>query len=173
MFYYDKNQQLRKNTFYQATIGRKKMRLRGFEFVDTYKEAGLTLPKRSTGKSAGYDFVCAEDTLLPANQGIVLVPTGVKAYMLDQEYLELVNRSSNPLKRNLFVTNGVGVIDADYYNNPDNEGHIFFQMCNLGKEDLLLKKGEKIGQGIFKSYLTIDNDEAQGTRDGGFGSTGV
>lgn len=103
----------------------------------------------------------------------VLVPTGVKAYMEPDEYLALFNRSSNPLKRFLVLTNGVGVIDGDYYSNPDNDGHIMFQFLNFGPETIYIKKGERIGQGVFSKFLLVDDDNAQGERLGGHGSTGV
>ena len=101
----------------------------------------------------------------------VLVPTGIKCEMPEDMYLELSIRSSCPLKHWLILANGVGVIDADYYNNPDNEGHIFFQIINLAPFDILLKKGDTIGQGIFKKYYLTDDDAATAERQGGFGST--
>lgn len=100
-----------------------------------------------------------------------LVPTGVKCEMPEDFYLELSVRSSCPLKHWLILANGVGIIDADYYNNPDNEGHIYFQIINLSPFDILLKKGDTIGQGIFHKYFIVDDDDAQGERAGGFGST--
>ncbi|MGH2322924.1 dUTP diphosphatase, partial [Enterococcus faecalis] len=75
----------------------------------------------------------------------ILVKTGIKAYMPDSEYFELVSRSSNPLKRFLLLANGVGVIDSDYYNNENNKGHIMFQFLNFGYEDVVIEKGERIG----------------------------
>lgn len=100
-----------------------------------------------------------------------LVPTGIKCEIPNNHYLELSVRSSCPLKHWLILANGVGIIDADYYNNPDNEGHIYFQIINLSPFDILLKKGDTIGQGIIKKYYITDNDNAQGERLGGFGST--
>lgn len=100
-----------------------------------------------------------------------LVPTGVKCKMPSNMYLELSVRSSCPLKHWLLLANGVGIIDADYYNNPDNEGHIYFQIINLSPFDILLKKGDIIGQGILKEYYTTDDDCATALRVGGFGST--
>lgn len=104
-----------------------------------------------------------------------LVPTGIKACMYKDEFLGLYNRSSNPLKRMLVLANGVGVIDSDYYNNEDNEGHIMFQFINLGFLPVKIKKGERIGQGIFQKFLTVETVEEtrEDTRSGGFGSTGV
>lgn len=100
-----------------------------------------------------------------------LVPTGIKCEMPKDTYLELSVRSSCPLKHWLVLANGVGIIDSDYYNNPDNEGHIFFQIINLSPFDIILKKGDAIGQGIFKKYYLTDDDTADGFRAGGFGST--
>lgn len=100
-----------------------------------------------------------------------LVPTGIKCEMPEDMYLELSVRSSCPLKHWLILANGVGIIDSDYYNNPDNEGHIFFQIINLSPFDIILKKGDAIGQGIFKKYYLTENDAATAEREGGFGST--
>lgn len=100
-----------------------------------------------------------------------LVSSGMKCKLDPGTYLELSVRSSTPLKHWIVLANGVGIIDADYYNNPDNEGEIFFQLINLSPYDILLKKGEKIGQGIIKQYLTTEDDAATGDRLGGFGST--
>ena len=102
-----------------------------------------------------------------------LVSTGMKCQLDPGTYLELSVRSSCPLKYWLIMANSVGVIDADYYNNPDNEGEIFFQMINLSPYDIQLKKGDIIGQGIIKPYLTTEDDVASGQRMGGFGSTSV
>lgn len=155
--------------------------MRKFEFVNRMvsngyetKQPDINLPIRKTKYSAGYDFEAAEDTLIPVfKQGDnpTLVKTGVKAYMQDDEVLLLYNRSSNPKKKKLVLANGVGVIDKDYYGNPDNDGEIMFAFYNIGNEDILIKKGEAIGQGVFQKYLTTDNDNAEGERIGGFGST--
>ena len=102
-----------------------------------------------------------------------LVSTGMKCQLEPGTYLELSVRSSCPLKYWLILANSVGIIDADYYNNPDNEGEIFFQMINLSPFDILLRKGDIIGQGIIKPYLTTEDDNASGQRIGGFGSTSV
>lgn len=102
----------------------------------------------------------------------VLVPTGVKAYMGEEEVLILANRSSNPLKQNLILSNGIGVIDSDYYGNEDNDGHIMGQFINFGAKPVLIKKGERIFQGMFQPFLLADNDVAGGKRVGGHGSTG-
>ena len=113
------------------------------------------------------------DVTKAANARTTLVPTGIKAQLDEGTYLELSVRSSCPMKYWLILANGVGIIDTDYYNNPDNEGHIFFQIINLSPYPILLKKGDCIGQGIIKSYLLADDDKTEGERTGGFGSTGA
>lgn len=102
----------------------------------------------------------------------VLVSTGVKCELDPRTYLQLSVRSSCPLKHWLMLANGVGIIDADYYNNPDNEGEIFLQIYNLSPFNIQIQKGEAIGQGIILPYYTTDDDAAAGERVGGFGSTG-
>lgn len=157
--------------------------MRTFEYVDRIISDGIQmlnpgfdLPKRSTKNSAGYDFVACEDTeILPisdSNLKPTLVRTGVKVQLLPDEFLMLANRSSNPGKRNLVLANSIGVIDADYYSNPDNDGEIMFAFYNIGYEPVQIKKGDKIGQGIFIKFVKIDNDNALADRNGGFGSTG-
>ena len=92
--------------------------------------------------------------------------------MQDDEVLLLYNRSSNPKKKGLVLANSVGVIDKDYYGNPDNDGHFMFAFYNIKDEDVEIKKGECIGQAIFQKFLLTDNDNADGIRMSGFGSTG-
>lgn len=149
-------------------------RKRGFEIAKGFENAGINLPVRKTKYSAGYDVEAAEDTIIPSfKKGMkpTLVKTGVKAYMGEDEVLILANRSSNPGKKGLILANSIGVIDSDYYGNPDNDGHIMFAFYNIKDEDIEIKKGDAIGQAIFQKFLTVDNDLAEGTRLGGFGST--
>ena len=128
------------------------------------------LPLRGTKCSAGYDFFAIKDYVIKPNE-IVKIPTGYKATFESDEMLMIVVRSSMGFKYNVRLTNQVGIIDADYYNNPDNEGEIFFQIINLSPFPIKLHKGDAIGQGIIKKYMTTIDDEADGTRVGGFGST--
>ena len=102
-----------------------------------------------------------------------LIPTGLKCKLADNEYLKLVSRSSFPLKHWIICANSEGIIDADYYNNPDNEGHIYFQVINLTPVPIKIYKGEKICQAIIQEYKVTEDDNASGVRAGGFGSTGV
>lgn len=146
---------------------------RGFEVVGSYKDKDIALPKRGTGASAGYDLSAAESVVIAPGE-MVMVPTGVKAYMEPDEVLYIHIRSSLAVKRQLVLMNSVGVVDADYYNNPDNEGHIFIALWNRGKEAVTLKAGERLAQGVFMKYLLADGDTAGKGQDrqGGFGSTG-
>lgn len=156
--------------------------LRKFDYVNRVKSTGFDmlepdfkLPERSTSKSAGHDFYCPERVEIPPymlGDKPTLVPTGVKVYMPDDEFLMLVNRSSNPAKKFLVIPNSMGIIDADYVNNPDNEGEMMFAFYNVSNQTVVIEKGEKLGQGIFIKYGITDNDNAKGQRTGGFGSTG-
>ena len=149
-------------------------KIRGFEVAKGFENEGINLPKRKTKYSAGYDIEAAEDVVIPSfKKGMnpTLVKTGIKAYMQDDEALMLYNRSSNPKKKGLILANSVGVVDKDYYENPDNDGHIMFAFYNIKDTDIEIKKGDCIGQGIFEKYLVADNDSAEGERMGGFGST--
>ena len=149
-------------------------RTRGFEIAKGFEDKNIKLPVRKTKYSAGYDIEAAEDTVVPSfKKGVnpTLIKTGLKAYMQDDEVLMLYNRSSNPKKKGLILANSVGVIDKDYYGNVDNDGHIMFAFYNIKDEDIVIKKGEAIGQGVFQKYLVTEDDNAEGERVGGFGST--
>jgi len=140
---------------------------RGFEVVKGFEDFPVTLPVRSTSGSAGYDFFALFDCPLSKGE-ICAIKTGVKAYMQPGEVLILANRSSNPAK-GLELANGIGVVDRDYYGNPDNDGHIMFLF--KATQDVFVKAGQKIGQGLFMPFLTADNDTTTTQRVGGFGST--
>lgn len=149
------------------------MKKRGFEIVSDYIDKDIHIPVRKTKNSAGYDIEAAEDIIIPMYKpGIkpTLIPTGLKAYCADDECFLLLNRSSGP-KKGFLMANSVGLIDADYYNNDDNEGHFYFAYFNCSDHDIEVKKGDVIGQVIFQKFLTIDDDNASGIRSGGFGST--
>ena len=149
------------------------MKLRGFEVAKGFEDKDIHLPKRSTMHAAGYDVEAAEDVIIPVyHPGVkpTLIPTGLKAYCMDDEWYMLVNRSSGP-KKGFIMANSIGVVDSDYYENESNDGHFYFQYINCSDHDIEVKNGDVIGQVIFQKYLTVDNDEASGIRKGGFGST--
>lgn len=131
------------------------------------------LPKRSTKHSAGYDFEVLKDFSIKPGE-ILKIPTGIKVNMEDDEVLMIFIRSSLGVKNNLRMCNQVGIIDSDYYNNEDNEGHIFVCIQNEGNEVKEFKQGDKIVQGVFTKFLTVSNEEEiNNHRQGGFGSTNL
>ena len=131
----------------------------------------ISLPIRSTKHSAGYDF--KSPIAFELNPGaIIKVPTGIKAQMEDDEYLMLLVRSSMGFKYNVRLCNQVGIVDSDYYNNPDNEGHMFIKIQNEGKEVLKINKGDSFAQGVSNKFYLVDDDCADKDRTGGFGSSG-
>lgn len=160
------------------------------------------IPTRATANSAGYDFtVCEQVIVHPYGETMellkdfiakripytvndfkavvkdttlrpTLVPTGIKCKLASDEYLQISVRSSTPLNNWIILANGVGIIDADYYENESNDGEIFFQVINLSPVDIILQPGDKIGQGIIQKYIITEDDTADGIRTGGFGSTG-
>jgi dUTP pyrophosphatase len=147
--------------------------MRKFEIVSFYLNQDIKLPRRATRASAGYDLACAEDLVIPAGE-IRLVPTGLKVIMPPSEALFVFPRSSLGIKKGLIMSNGVGIVDADYHGNPDNEGHIMVPLYNLTKEAVTLTKGERIAQGVFMRYEKTSDDETDDiTRLGGFGSSGA
>lgn len=142
-----------------------------FEKVNRITE-DIKLPERSTLDSAGYDFFAIEDVILPAKK-LTRVMTGVKCELMPNQVLILANRSSNPSKKGLVLINGIGVIDADYYGNPDNDGEMGFEFYNIFDEDVIIKKGEKLGQGIIMKFDKTEDDYVIKTRESGWGSTGA
>lgn len=130
----------------------------------------IKLPRRSTKTSAGYDFISPIDFELNPGETIK-VPSGIKVTMNEDEFLAILVRSSMGFKYNIRLCNQVGIVDSDYYNNPDNEGHMFIALKNEGEKVFSIKKGDKYAQGIFQKYLITDDDDAEGERIGGFGST--
>lgn len=153
------------------------------DFLDTFGEnAGdsleaaweaVTIPVRATKGSAGYDFITPVDlTLAPGET--VKVPTGIRAAMAEGWVLQIYPRSGLGFKYRLQLNNTVGIVDSDYYYS-DNEGHIFIKVTNDSNEGktLSLKAGSGFAQGLFVEFgITVD-DEAEASRNGGFGSTGI
>ena len=123
------------------------------DIYNTYK-----LPSRKTKGAAGYDFYAIEDVKIMPGE-VKKIPTGVKAKFNDDEVLLLVVRSNYGFKYNVRMCNQVGVIDSDYYNNNDNEGHIWVCLQNHGEKDFVINKGDAFCQGIFVKYLVTDNED--------------
>ena len=141
-----------------------------FNSVPNGNYEDIILPKRSTKNSAGYDFYSLYDITVKPDERVV-IPTVIKVCMNENEFLGIYIRSSLGFKYNIRMCNQVGIIDADYYNNKDNEGHIFVCLQNESDKEVVIKKGDRFVQGIFMSYLITDDDEATDTRNGGIGST--
>lgn len=159
--------------------------MRKFEFVSTEEWSknineefasvsakGYKLPYRGTKHSAGYDFTSPIDITIQPHS-MAKIPTGIKAAMGDNEILSIYPRSSIGFKTGIRLANTVGIVDSDYYNNNDNEGHIFIKFYNPTDNLYVINTGEKIAQGIFTKYLTVDDENEINTeRAGGLGSTG-
>lgn len=133
---------------------------------------GVKLPTRKTTGSAGYDFHLPVTITVPAHGYSEIVPTYIKAYMPKDEVLLLHIRSSIGLLKGVTLANNTGVIDSDYVDNPENEGNIGLRLYNHTDEPIVLRAGERVMQGIFIKYQTVDNDTASNQRKGGTGSTG-
>ena len=141
-----------------------------YQHIEYYN---IKLPKRATKKSAGYDIYSTMDFELKPRQTI-LVPTGIKVELDSDKVLIIAPRSGQGFKYKVQLYNTVGVIDADYYSNINNDGHIWVKLYNDSPdgESLIVKKGDAICQGIIVKYYTVeDEEEVKNERQGGFGST--
>lgn len=168
------------------------MKKRGFEICKGYEDKDINLPIRKTKNSVGYDIEAAEETIIPSiwktvftNMGKflkgdtdyepikpTLVKTGIKSYFCEDEVLFLANRSSNPAKKGLILANSIGIVECDYYENPDNDGHLMYAFYNFFPVDTIIKKHDTVGQAYFQQFLIADNDQnTNAKRMGGFGST--
>jgi dUTP pyrophosphatase len=168
------------------------MRTRGFEVCKGYEDKNINVPIRSTKHAVAYDLQASEDLIIPSIWKVVFanakkffsgnteyidilptkIYTGIKAYFKEDEVMIIANRSSGPSKFGLVMANSLGIFECDYYNNPTNDGNIIFQYYNFFPTDLKVAKGDRIGQAYFQNFLIADDDNAEGIRQGGFGSTG-
>lgn len=145
--------------------------MRKFEICEGYENIA-TLPKRGTKYSAGYDICTANKNPIEIGAGeTVTIPTGIKAYMNNDEVLLIHVRSSVGIKRGLVLANVTPVIDSDYVDNEFNEGNIILAIRNTTNETVVIQPKERLAQGIFMKYLITDDDNASGERKGGIGST--
>ncbi len=148
---------------------------RGFEVVaETHRvhpDAPITLPRRGSRQAAGYDFFTPVAFTVPPG-GRVVIATDVKAFMGPGEFLSIHTRSSVGM-RAVMITNTVGIVDADFYGNPGNDGNILIPLHNLGDEVYETQAGDRFAQGIFSAFLLADDDDGSApTRTGGYGHTG-
>lgn len=147
------------------------MRVRGFEVVRGLEEKNIKLPVRKTKFSAGYDFEAPQDYILRPHE-LVTIATGVKAYMPEDEYLAIFIRSSMGIKNHISLANAQAIIDSDYYDSPNSDGHIFLTLINNAEQNFHLLAGTCFAQGIFSRYFKVDNEaEISTERVSGIGST--
>ena len=145
--------------------------MRQFEKVSYMNAEDIVIPQRQTVDSAGYDLSSYERVVIEPKT-IQLVPTGLKVQLEKDEVLLVYPRSSLGIKKGLMMSNSVGVIDRDYYNNDNNEGHIMVPLYNFKDEPVVVEKFERIAQGLFQTFLKTSNDQpVSQTRQGGFGSS--
>ena len=145
--------------------------MRKFEKVSYLIQENITLPQRQTLQSAGYDLAAYEEVTIQPGE-IQLIPTGLKVQLGESEVLLVYPRSSLGIKKGLMMSNGVGVIDADYYNNTLNEGHIMVPLYNFKQSPVTISKFERIAQGVFQTFLKTEDDHpVSSERKGGFGSS--
>lgn len=130
----------------------------------------IMLPQRKSKYSAGYDFISVNQIVIKPSE-IKRIPTGIKVALNEDEFLGIYVRSSMGFKYNIRMCNQVGIIDRDYYNNIDNEGHIWICLQNEGNKDYIIKKGDSFAQGIIQKFCVTDDDIADSVRVGGIGST--
>lgn len=143
-----------------------------FEYV-SWSDKDFDLPTRSTKNSAGYDFHSPKMFLVKPGESVE-ISLEVKVQINSGEFLMIVPRSSLGFKNDnhITITNTVGVIDQDYYNNAQNEGEIRARLHNFGDKDFVVYRNDKLLQGIFVKFDLTADDLAEGERTGGFGSTG-
>lgn len=146
------------------------LEMRKFEVVKEFEDQGVLIPIRATKGSAGYDLASITDVTINPGQ-IVMINTGLKAKMPEDEALFVFPRSSLALKKGLTMSNNVGVVDSDYYNNENNEGHIMIPLLNISNTPQEVLKGERVAQGIFIKYQVTSDDDVKEMRSGGFGSS--
>lgn len=144
-------------------------RKNGFTPTDEVYDA-IQIPQRQTADSAGYDICTPYDLVLRPNEYIV-VPTGIKAHMDDGEFLMMAIRSSVGIKDHVELSNGIGIIDKDFYGNEKNDGDMHLALHNRSNTVVAYGAGDRIAQGIFVKFQTTEDDNATGERKGGIGST--
>lgn len=143
--------------------------MRGFKLLSDR----AVMPTRKTARSAGYDLsIPAGNEIIIHPNETVKVKSDIAAFMEDNEVLLIFIRSSAGIKKKLAIANGTGIIDSDYFGNPDNGGNIILAIRNYGEETVILQPKERIAQGVFMKYLTT-GDKPTDERLGGIGSTGL
>ncbi len=142
---------------------------KNMDLFNEYNE--IKLPKRATTGSAGYDFFAPFNFTLEVGQTIK-IPTGIRVLLDNDKFLAIYPRSGLGFKYRVQLDNTIGIVDFDYAQS-DNEGHIFIKITNDGRENkpVSIKRGEAFAQGIIQQYFLTEDDDTDGIRNGGFGST--
>lgn len=133
-------------------------------------DSSLPLPTYATAGSVGFDLVCREDTEI-APRAIGFIPGNVIVQTPPGYMLLVTLRSGTPRRKGLLIPHGVGIIDQDYCGEGDE---LKAQVYNFRDEATLVRRGERIAQGIFVPVMRVvwhEVDEV-GKGRGGFGSTG-
>lgn len=143
-----------------------------YTIAKTSEFGDIILPKRADKGSAGYDFYSPISLFIRPKEK-VLIWTNIKCKLANDEVLLLFPRSSLATKKGLVLSNTIGVIDASYYNNIDNEGNIGISLYNSSDVDIKIETGDRIVQGIVTKFITAEDDNVEGERKGGFGSSGT
>lgn len=143
------------------------------EYEDDTQYNKIIIPKRATKGSAGYDFFAPHDFMLAPGASIK-ISTGIRVQLDDDKFLALYPRSGLGFKFRVQLDNTVGIIDSDYYNS-DNEGHIMAKITNDSRDGktVCIKQGEAFMQGVITQFFKTADDDCDGIRNGGFGSTSV
>ena len=131
----------------------------------------IKFPKRATTGSAGHDFFAPYNIVIPP-KGTVKIPTGIRVILDDDKFLAIYPRSGLGFKYKMQLWNSVAVIDADY-SQSDNEGHIWVKFYNDSPDGktIAIKQGEAMCQGVIQQFFKTIDDETDGIRNGGWGST--
>lgn len=134
-------------------------------------DTGLALPAYATTGSVGFDLLCREDTEV-APRKLGLIPGNVIVKTPPGYILMLTLRSSTPRRKGLLIPHGLGIIDQDYAGEGDE---LMVQVYNFRDEAVMVKRGERIAQGMFVPvvHVTWHEVDDMGEGRGGFGSTGA
>lgn len=145
---------------------------KGFYISKTKDAEDLPLPEYMTEGASGLDLRANvfEDTLLKPRE-ILLVPTGIKISLPKGYEGQIRPRSGLSLKYGVTQLNSPGTIDSDY------RGEIKVILINCGKNDYVIKRGERIAQLVISKVEIvsfIEKEISEDTERGveGFGHTG-
>jgi dUTP pyrophosphatase len=132
----------------------------------------LPLPRYATAHSAGMDISAAIDQDVVLKPGsTALIPTGFAIALPEGYEAQIRPRSGLAIKHGIGILNSPGTVDADY------RGEVKIILSNYGKEDFVVRRGERIAQMVIAQHERaewIESDKLDDTERGagGFGHTG-